>query len=168
MDFADKTYDRSHVMEFPVRPQRFEVENASPRRPISFSALQRAFKEAICSGHDSAQEAIDFLDSKVRDHLARDFHVGWGPRLIRQMHHYIPVVVAAGGTVGEATDHMLAMRLLRKLENRHDNRPERVEALQQRIRESWSALDKKSEPTMSIELLDSELRRLGQEPENNG
>ena len=84
------------------------------------------------------------------------------------MHHYIPVVVAAGGTVGEATDHMLAMRLLRKLENRHDNRRERVDALKQRIRESWSTLDKKSEPIKSIELLDSELRRLGQEPEKDG
>ena len=168
MDFADKTYDRSHVMEFPVRPEQFEVQDASPRRPISFGGLQRAFEEAIRRHGASAEEAIGFLDSKVRDHLARDFHVGWGPRLIRQMERYVPVVVAAGGTVGEATDHMLAMRLLRKLENRHDNRPERVEALKQRIRESWSALDEKSEPTKSIELLDSELRRLGQEPENDG
>ena len=84
------------------------------------------------------------------------------------MHRYVPVVVAAGGTVGEATDHMLAMRLLRELENRHDNRPEHIEALKQRIRESWFALDKKSEPTKSMELLDSKLRRLGQEPENDG
>ena len=168
MDFADKTYDRSHVMEFPVRPERFEVQDASPRRPISFGALQRAFEEAIRRHGASAEEAIGFLDSQVRDRLARDFHVGWGPRLIRQMRRYVPVVLAAGGTVGEATDHMLAMRLLRKLENRHDNRPERVEALKQRIRESWSTLDAESEPSRSIVLLDSELRRLGQEPENDG
>ena len=168
MDFAPKTYDRSHVMKFPVRPERFEVQDASPRRPISFGTLQRAFEEAIRSHGASAEEAIGFLDSEVRDRLARDFRVGWGPRLIRQMRRYVPVVVAAGGTVGEATDHMLAMRLLRKLENRHNNRPERVEALKQRIRESWSTLDKKSEPKKSIALLDSELRRLGQEPENDG
>ena len=168
MDFADKTYDRSHVMEFPVRPEPFDRQSAPPRRPISFGALHRAFDEAIEEHGDSAKEAIDFLDSKVRDHLARDFHVGWGPRLIRQMERYVPVVVAAGGTVGEAADHLLAMRLLRKLENRHDNRHERVDALKQRIRESWSTLDKKSEPIKSIELLDSELRRLGQEPENDG
>ena len=168
MNFAPKTYDRSHVMEFPERPESFEVQNASPRHPISFSALQRAFEEAIRSHSAIADKAIDFLDSEVRDHLARDFQIGWGPRLIRQMHRYVPVVVAAGGTVGEATDHMLAMRLLRKLENRHDNRPEHIEALKQRIRESWFALDKKSEPTKSMELLDSKLRRLGQEPENDG
>ena len=168
MDFADKTYDRSHVMQFPVRPERFEVRNASPRHSISFNALQRAFSEAIHRHRDSAEKAIGFLDSKVRDRLARDFDVGWGPRLIRQIDRYVPVVVAAGGNVGEATDHMLAMRLLRKLKNRHDNRPERVEALKHRIGESWSALDKNSKPTRSMALLDTELQRLGREPENDG
>ena len=84
------------------------------------------------------------------------------------MRRYVPVVVAAGGTVGEATDHMLAMRLLRKLQHRHDNRDGHIEMLKQRIRESWPALDGNSEPTKSISLLDSELRRLGQEPENDG
>ena len=124
MDFAPKTYDRSHVMEFPERPEQFEMREAWLRRPISFSALQGAFEEAIRKHDASAKEAIDFLDSQIRDPLVRDFEVGWGPRLERQMHRYVPVVVAAGGAVGEATDHMLAMRLLRKLKNRHDNRPE--------------------------------------------
>ena len=168
MDFADKTYDRSHVMEFPVRPKEFEVKKMPRRRAISFSALQRAFEEAIHRHHTSAEEAISFLDSETRNHLARDFDVGWGPRLNRQIDRYVPVVVAAGGTVGEATDHMLAMRLLRKLKNRHDNRPERVDKLKRQIRESWSALDRKSGPMKSIALLDSELQRLGQERENDG
>lgn len=166
MDFADKTYDRSHVMEFPVHPEPFDPK-PSPRSPVSFSVLQRAFKEATCMRRTAAEKAIRFLDSQIRDPLVRDFEVGWGPRLERQMRWYVPVVVAAGGTVGEATDHMLAMRLLRKLKNRHDNRPEHVEALKQRIRDSWSDLDKKSKPAKSIALLDSELRRLGQEPEDD-
>ena len=76
------------------------------------------------------------------------------------------VVVAAGGTVGEAADHMLAMRLLRKLKNRHDNRPEYLGALRQRIEESWTGPDKKGELTKLFQLLDSELRRLGRDPEN--
>ena len=168
MDFADKTYDRSHVMEIPVRPKRFEVQKPSPRRTISFDALQKAFNEAVHRRHASAETALGYLDSEVRDRLARDFQIGWGPRFIWQMHRYVPVVVAAGGTVGEATDHVLAMRLLRKLENRHDNRPERVGDLKRQIRESWPALDEKTEPTKSIDLLNSELRRLGQEPENGG
>ena len=168
MDFAPKTYDRSHVMEFPHRPQPFKIDKPPPRRPVSFGALQKAFHVAIRKNGGAADKAVKFLDSEMRDQIKKDFDVGWGPRLERQMCRYVPVIIAAGGTVGEATDHMLAMRLLRKLKNRHDNRDKRVEALKQRIRESWSALDKESEPTKSIELLDSELRRLGQAPENDG
>ena len=167
MDFADKTYDRAHVMQFPERPEPFKVSRSSPRPPVSFEALQKAFGEAIQQHKKSADKAINFLDSEVRDSLANYFQVGWGPRLERQMHRYVPVVVAAGGTIGEATDHMLAMRLLRKLKNRHDNRPEHIEELKKRIKESWSVLDKKTEPTRSTELLDSELRRLGRDLEND-
>ena len=174
MDFADKTYDRSHVMEFPTRPQQFEVQDVPVRRTISYRTLQNAFEEATRSHRGEAKRAINYLDSQVRDPLAQHFHIGWGPRLTRQMDRYVPVVVAAGGAVGEATDHLLAMRLLRKLQNRHDNRRQHVEALKQRIVETWSELDKKSEPTKkpkptkSIDLLDRELRRLGHEPESDG
>ena len=167
MDFADKTYDRAHVMQFPERPEPFEVRRPSPRRPVSFEALQKAFKGAVQQCEKSADKAIHFLDSEVRDSLANYFQVGWGPRLERQMRRYVPVVVAAGGTVGEATDHMLAMRLLRKLKNRHDNRPEHIGELKQRIKESWTTLGEKTKPTRSTELLDSELRRLGQDVEND-
>ena len=60
MDFADKTYDRSHVMEFPERPEQFPLQDAEPRRPISFRALARAFKRAIDSRRNSAKDAIKF------------------------------------------------------------------------------------------------------------
>lgn len=167
MDFADKTYDRAHVMQFPERPKPFEASKPSPRSPVSFDALMEAFDKASQEHKESADKAIRFLDSKVRDSLASYFQVGWGPRLERQMRRYIPVVVAAGGTVGDATDHMLAMRLLRKLKNRHDNRPEHIEEMKRQIEESWKALDKESGPTRSTELLNSELRRLGRDLEND-
>ena len=165
MDFADKTYDRSHVMEFPHRPEPFAVDKPSPRGPLSFSALRKRFEDAIKRRTKSAEKTIEFLEATVREPLANRFEIGWGPRLERQIGRYVPVVAAAGGTVGEATDHMLAMRLLRKLKNRHDNRREHIEALRQRIGESWPTLDKKGQPTKSFELLDSELRRLGGDPE---
>ena len=166
MDFADKTYDRSHVMEFPHRPESFTPDKPSPRDPLSFSALRKRFEDAIKRRTKSAEKTIEFLQATVREPLADRFEIGWGPRLEQQIRHYVPVVVAAGGTVGEATDHMLAMRLLRKLKNRHDSRPEHLEALRQRIGESWPTLDKKGQPTKSFELLDSELRRLGRDPES--
>ena len=168
MDFADKTYDRSHVMEFPHRPTQFEISESPPRSPVSFDALREAFQTAIQQQRQSGDSAIHFLESNVRDPLADNFEVGWGPRLERQIRRYVPVVIAAGGTLGEATDHVLAMRLLRKLRSRHDNRPGHIEALKQRIEESWPDLDPKSKspPSRSLALLNSELRRLDQAPEN--
>ena len=166
MDFADKTYDRSHVMEFPHRPESFDVDKPSLRDPLSFRVLRKCFDDAIRLRTKSADETIGFLEETVRKPLADRFDIGWGPRLERQIRRYVPVVVAAGGTVGEAADHMLAMRLLRKLKNRHDNRPEHLEALQQRIEESWPTLDRKGQPTKSSELLASELRRLDRDPES--
>lgn len=165
-DLADKTYDRAHVMQFPHRPEPFDINRPSPRPPVSVAALQKAFDIAASRRRASADKAIDFLESEVRGPLADYFEVGWGPRLERQMRRYVPVVVAAGGSVGEATDHVLAMRLLRKIKNRHDNRPEHLEALRQRIEESWPGLDKRSKPSRSVDLLVSELRRLGRAPEN--
>ena len=95
--------------------------------------------------------------------LARDFEVGWGPRLNKQMSNYIPVVIEAGGTVGEATDRILAMRILRKLKDRHDNQPEQLLELRKKIVDSWQRLDTKheSEPVHSLKMLNSELKRTG-------
>ena len=45
MDFADKTYDRSHVMEFPHRPKPFEVDKPPPRSPVSFGCSAKGFPD---------------------------------------------------------------------------------------------------------------------------
>lgn len=160
-DFADKTYDRAHVMELPHRPEPFTVDTRSPRPPVSFKALDAAFERAFTQHSPVAKRAIDFLERELRKPLARDFEIGWGPRLERQLNRYLPVVVAAGGSIGEATDHMLATRLLRKLANRHDSRPERLEELRERIQSSWSALDADHVPVRSLDALTLELERKG-------
>jgi hypothetical protein len=63
-------------------------------------------------------------------------------------------------------DHLLAMRLLRKLKNRHDNRREHLEVLRRQIEDAWRGLDPKSKPRRSTDVFDSELRRLGWAPED--
>jgi hypothetical protein len=166
-DFADKTYDRAHVMQFPPRPEPFDVDTQlTPRFPVSFEALRKAFDEAISRHRKSANKAIEFLETHVRTHLAKSFEIGWGPRLEHQMQRYVPVVISAGGTVGEATDYLLAMRLLRKLKNRHDNRREDLDDLRKKIEAAWPELDRKTKPRRSTEILLSELRRLGWNPED--
>jgi len=160
-DFADKTYDRAHVMELPRNRETFKRVDHQPQNPVSLEALQTAFDVAVHTHEGDAAKAYGFLQEELGETLGRRFRVGWGNRLERQLGFYVPVVVAAGGTVGEATDHILATKLLRKIRDRHDNRPEDIIALRERIQTGWSVLDKKHEPRRSLALLQQELHRLG-------
>ena len=154
MDFADKTYDRAHVIALPSQPRKFNAVTPSPRCP-SFDSLRRAFDQAITSNNQAANDVIDFFDEFVRKPLEEHFKIGWGSRLEKQIRQYVPVVVAAGGTIGEAADHILRMRILRKLDKRHDNPFDGLKKLQSEIKLHWSALlDERSEPKRSIEFLD--------------
>ncbi len=166
MAFAPKTYDRSHVLELPLVPERFKVERTPPCRSFSYKALQWAFDDAVKKHHSLADQAIKFLEDEMREMLADNFEVGWGPRLTQQMRRYVPVVIAAGGRLGEATDRVLAMRILRKLKDRYDNQPAHLEELKRKIEGSWQHLDSGSNPEHSLTLLDSELKRVGHDPED--
>ena len=167
-EFADKTYDRSHVMEFPHRPEPFNIgKEPTPRYPVSYGSLMSAFKEAQDGHKKDVAAAVSFLERSVRDPLERNFEVGWGPRLERQLQSYVPVVMAAGGSLGEAVDHVLATRLLRKLRNRHGNQRPDLQELRQQIESHWKSLDRGS-PERSLEILRKELRRFGVTDEEEG
>jgi hypothetical protein len=62
-DFADKTYDRSHVMQFPERPEIFEVQQPQPRHPVSYTALRRRSTTRSSVTKAEAQKSIDFLEA---------------------------------------------------------------------------------------------------------
>lgn len=160
-DFADKTYDRSHIMELPHSPKAVDATRISPREPVAFSALRKAFSTAEEKHSVDAEKALEFLNHTVRQPLAEYFGIGWGPRLERQVGAFIPVVIAAGGSLGEATDHVLATRLLRKLRARHDINPAQIRELRGKLESAWPKLDKQVSPSRSIDVLSGELRRLG-------
>lgn len=160
-EFAPKTYDRAHVMELPRHRETFTRKDYPPQNPVSLEALRTAFDAAVQTHEGDAVRAYAFLQEELGETLGRRFRVGWGNRLERQLSFYVPVVVAAGGTVGEATDHILATKLLRNIRDRHDNRPEDIVALRERIQTGWSVLDKRREPRRSLDLLQQELHRLG-------
>lgn len=166
-DFADKTYDRAHVMELPRSRARFEPKRLPLRSPISFEALRAAFAKAQQAHEGKAKEAYTFLDSSFSGILGDQFGIGWGNRLERQMLDFVPVVVAAGGKVGEAVDHILATKLLRKIRDRHDTRPEDLTLLAERIDEAWPKLESGvgSGAPRSSAIIREELRRLGAEEE---
>ncbi len=109
-----------------------------------------AFADANQQHQDATKKVFTFLNDEVRDLLERNFQIGWGPRLDRQLQRFVPVVIAAGGTVAEAVDHILAMRLLRKLKNRHDNQGTHLVDLRNRILEKWPSLEAGQKPQSQI------------------
>ncbi len=171
-EFADKSYDRSHVMEFPHRPERFKLARVPRgRTPVSFESLQLAFDQAVKDHADDASRAVRYLDQRIRDPL-KDFKVGWGPRLVDQLGRYVPVIRAAGGSLEEAVDHVLATRLLRKIPERYDNVEKDLLNLLDAVQTSWKELGTEP-PVKSVRLLEKELRRFGrsdatEEDDQNG
>ncbi|MCA6623077.1 MAG: hypothetical protein IM542_11010 [Pseudanabaena sp. M165S2SP1A06QC] len=160
LEFADKTYDRAHVMELHQQAEAFNVGRIESRYPVSYSALTNAFNEAKRIHLDQATESWEFInESELRDLLKR-FRLGWGNRLKRQVDSFVPVVVAAGGTVGEATDHIFATKVLRKLRDRHDTPVDDLKQLQTYIAENWQMLDQSSNPDQSLNILQEEIHRL--------
>ena len=159
LEFADKTYDRAHVMELERSQENFDIPKISGRNSISYNALTTAFNEAQKQHHSKATKAFVFLNDCLSEILESKFKIGWGNRLQRQINDYIPVVIAAGGSLTEATDHILATKILRKVRDRHDIQLGDLTELKETIEAYWSELDA-GKPVKSFNILESELQRL--------
>ena len=161
LELADKTYDRSHIMEVQRNRESFHLPaQPDPRHPISYQALMTSFKNAQREYANNASRAYQFLNQTLADFLERRFKVGWGNRLERQIKDFVPVVIAAGGSLGEATDHILATKILRKIRDRHDTPTSDLRQLKDDLLQYWSMLDGQTEPEQSLFIIDTEIRRL--------
>jgi len=178
-DFADKTYDRAHVMELPRHRDSFEFKEPMELEPLSFDAVQTSFRIANHSYGEHARKVYSFLDKHFTTVLGDLFGVSWGNRLERQANLFVPVVIASGGSAVEAMDHLVATKLLRKLRDRHDIRPEHFVSLRESLLKApvheLSALQSHGKvPTAPrakeslngcLELVGKEIRRLGADQE---
>lgn len=142
-DFADKSYDRAHTMELPRHQSREALQAPQVGAPISTLALAKLFEDAKRTHRAHADAAVQFIDS-LGEELRNSFDIGWGNRLERQIRDFVPIVVAAGGTRAEAIDHLIATKLLRKLEHRHNVRASDLKRLRKLLSEQ--ALAKVSAP----------------------
>ena len=159
-EFADKTYDRALVMEMPRKSEvaQFKVKKRGKRNAISYPELEKAFSDAANKHADTVRKATAWLrDASFAVMLGQRFRVGWGNRLENHLASYLPVVVEAGGSVGEAMDHLLATKILRKLKDRHDVRASGLEDLQFQIQEAWEKLDKSHPPERCDALIEDEI-----------
>jgi len=158
-DFADKTYDRAHVMELPRHPAQVQPQRHAETLPLSFTALTGAFRAAQRAHDSAADQAYTYLEQELGGVLHDRFGLNWGNRLERQVRAFVPVMVAAGGTVAQATDHILASKVLRKIQNQFDVQPEDLTELQRQLRKTWPKLG--GHPEQSSRSIDQALRRLG-------
>jgi MoxR-like ATPase len=160
-DFADKTYDRAHVMEFPRHPSLFAAEGSSNviAEPVSLEQLTRLFDEARVKHVKEAEQALALLENHLRSPLEK-LGVGWGNRLEEQLRSFLPVVVAAGGKPGEALDHLVATKILRKLRGRFDLDSDAVDDFRKSLISAWTAAGW-GDAVKARGMLAKELKRLG-------
>jgi hypothetical protein len=159
LEFADKTYDRAHIMELQRHRESFKLpDDLEDREPIAYQSLITAFEKAQNQYKKQASESYEFLNVYLADFMERRFKVAWGNRLERQINDFVPVVIATGGTIGEATDHILATKIFRKICDRHDTLPSDIKKLQQILNDHW--LDPSTPPEKSLSIINKEIHRL--------
>lgn len=116
MEFADKTYDRAHIMVMERNTQKTHYQKVT-KGAAHWSAedLRSAFAEAQESAAGEKQAAwVTEKMHALKDVLKSEFDVSFGNRLERQIRDFVPVVCAAGGTKELALDHLLATKIVRK------------------------------------------------------
>lgn len=163
--FADKTYDRSFVMEV-HRPGSdiADAKRPAQKRTVSVGSLLSAFDEAETAAKGRTQDQIAKLnESSLAQTLAHDFATGWGSRLERQWQRFVPVVVAAGGDEAMAIDHLLHTRVIRegKVTGRHDIVVQQLELVAEDLRELWMDLGLSGQPQHCLDALERDKLRLG-------
>jgi hypothetical protein len=161
-EFADKTYDRAHVLELPRLDGRAAAPNGQvPKRmaPVGIAELQAAFETAQQNCGPTLKKVTDWMSqgSALAKALEEHAAVPLGNRLDMQLKRYLPVVLAMGGSVGEAMDHVLQSRVLRKVRDRHSIQREDLEKLQECLQREWKAIDAGS-PKRCLELLAKEIK----------
>ena len=161
-DFADKTYDRANVMEFPRHPEKFTPKSSrKDGTAIGLDLLENSFQAAASQQSEFALAAKSILNGQLSTHLEK-LAIGWGNRLERQIDRYIPVIIASGGTLSEGIDNLLAHKLLRKIKGRFDITSDQISSLKSAVETVWGSNSELSSelPVKSLGLLEKEEMRL--------
>lgn len=111
---TDKVYDRAMSLEFENKAEPFEAPETGTLN-LSYTYLQELFDEAYYKYPVSKEvlNKFDILDKFVQN----KFKVAFGNRIMNQVHKFVPVYVACGGTEEDGMDYIFANKVLRKFES---------------------------------------------------
>ncbi|WP_018633622.1 AAA family ATPase [Neomegalonema perideroedes] len=160
-EFADKTYDRAHVMTLPRHEEVFRIQKKTPAR-YSRRSLEQRFQKAVEDHGEEVGAALDLLaGGELSGVLRQRFGFGWGNRFERQAKRFLPVFMAAGGALGDGLDHLLASRVFRrgKVTARYDAGVEDLREVERALEDLWTAGGWSTLPELSMELLEGDLRK---------
>ena len=162
MEFADKTYDRAHVMTLARHPKQFKPQSGLNSQ-WSLSDLRDAFKEVQEKDKGKAEKMLEILELEVGQLLEDKFEVKWGNRLERQLQSFVPVVVACGGSEGLALDHILQTKLLRKgkIIGRFDTAVGDLEDLKKAAASCLKQYKFDPSKSEALNMLEKEIKRVG-------
>ena len=158
--FADKTYDRSHVIKLPTRPDAFEPSSGPQLPTIGLAKMLQQFDDAADRHAAEGARWVDDVRSLLGTTLEREAGVGWGPRMEVQMARVIAVGNELELASAVTADHVFATKVVRKLIGRFDLQRPTIRRLREEIAAAWSTLAQ-TEPKVSLQMLDDELRRSG-------
>ncbi|MGK5673512.1 hypothetical protein ACSNOB_11805 [Micromonospora sp. URMC 106] len=159
--FADKTYDRAYVLELPAQRPWIDEPAPTAQPVVTLAGLRKAFGRARRAFREQPGAVWRFLEGDLKTLLAEECHLGWGSRLKRQIDAYVPVVCAAGGTVGEAADRLLATKVLHKIEHHYEISAETLDRVREAVSATWHAHGLDGEPVAVDAVLDRAIRRRG-------
>ena len=111
---TEKVYDRAMPIELNERADAFECDPQGSCR-ITSQHLEQMFAQAK-RDYPISRETDEKLQ-KLDNYLQTRFKLAFGNRIIKQMHDFIPVYVACGGTELDGMDYIVARKVLKKLES---------------------------------------------------
>ena len=158
--FAPKTYDRAHVMELqpdaPVVPLKAVTER---KGHISLKALMDSFDAAV-TDHAEETKKIQVYVRDLAPFFRDKFRVSWGNRMNSHIERFAPVDIAAGGSVGEALDYIIATKVLQKVKGKHSIKMDDLEELRDLIQGTWIDDLSNHGPARSLKVIEDEIKEL--------
>ncbi len=111
---TDKVYDRAIPIEINERADAFECDY-QPACNVTAEHLEVLYERAK-EAYPISEATLEKMN-KMDKYLQTRFKLAFGNRIIKQMHEFIPVYVACGGTELDGMDYIIARKVLKKFES---------------------------------------------------